>query len=40
VMSSPDVAFKVYAFVMMGGCLLTVLALSVPVRRWLKHAEA
>ena len=40
VMSSPDIAFKVYAFVMMGGCLLTVLALSVPVRRWLKHAEA
>jgi len=40
VMSSPDIAFKIYAFVMMGGCLLTVLSLSVPVRRWLKHAEA
>jgi hypothetical protein len=40
VMSSPDIAFKVYAFVMMGGCLLTVLALSLPVRRWLKRAEA
>jgi hypothetical protein len=39
VMSSPDIAFKVCAFVMMGGCLLAVLALSVPVRRWLKHAE-
>ena len=40
VLSSPDVAFKVYAFVMMGGCLLTVLALAVPVRRWLQHAES
>jgi hypothetical protein len=40
VMSSPDVAFKVFAFVMMGGCLLTVLALSVPVRRWLKRSES
>jgi hypothetical protein len=39
VMSSPDIAFKIYAFVMMGGCLLAVLALSVPVRRWLRHAE-
>jgi len=40
VMSSPDVAFKVYAFIMMGGCLITVLALSVPMRHWLKRAEA
>ncbi|HEY5432133.1 MAG TPA: hypothetical protein VIL06_01845 [Coriobacteriia bacterium] len=40
VMSSPDVAFKVYAFIMMGGCLLAVLALSVPMRHWLKRAEA
>jgi hypothetical protein len=39
VMSSPDIAFKVYAFVMMGGCLLAVLALAVPVRRSLKRAE-
>jgi hypothetical protein len=39
VMSSPDVAFKVYAFVMMGGCLLMVLALAVPVRRWLAHGD-
>jgi hypothetical protein len=39
VLSSPDVAFKVYAFVMMGGCLLMVLALAVPVRRWLRHGE-
>jgi hypothetical protein len=40
VLSSPDIAFKVYAFVMMAGCLFTVLALAVPLRRWLKHAEA
>ena len=39
VLSSPDIAFKVYAFMMMGGCLITVLALAVPVRRWLAHAE-
>jgi hypothetical protein len=39
VLSSPDIAFKVYAFIMMGGCLLTVLAVSVPVRHWLKRAE-
>lgn len=39
VMSSPDIAFKVYAFIMMGGCLITVLALAVPVCRWLTHAE-
>jgi hypothetical protein len=40
VLSSPDIAFKLYAFAMMGGCLLIVLALSVPVRRWLQRAEA
>ncbi len=40
VLSSPDIAFKVYAAVMMGGCLLTVLALAVPVRHWLQHAES
>jgi hypothetical protein len=40
VMSSPDIAFKVYAIIMMIGCLITVLALCVPVRRWLKHAES
>ena len=40
VMSSPDVAFKIYAFIMMGGCLVTVLALGVPMRHWLKRAEA
>ncbi len=39
VMSSPDVAFKVYAFIMMGGCLLVVLALAIPVRRWLARGE-
>jgi hypothetical protein len=39
VLSSPDIAFKVYAFIMMGGCLLTVLALAVPVRHWLTRAE-
>jgi hypothetical protein len=40
VMSSPDIAFKVYAFIMMGGCLLVVLALAVPVRRWLARSES
>jgi len=40
VLNSPDVAFRVFAFVMMGGCLIAVLALCVPVRRWLKHAES
>ena len=40
VLSSPDVAFKIAAFAMMGGCLLAVLALAVPVRRWLRHSEA
>jgi hypothetical protein len=39
VMSSPDIAFKVCAFIMMGGCLLVVLALAVPVRRWLRRNE-
>jgi hypothetical protein len=40
VLSSPDVAFKLYALAMVGGCLLMVFALSIPVRRWLKRAEA
>lgn len=40
VLSSPDVAFKIAAFAMMGGCLLAVLALAIPVRRWLKRSEA
>lgn len=40
VLSSPNVAFKVAALVMMAGCLLAVLAFSVPVRRWLARAEA
>ena len=40
VLSSPDIAFKVYAFIMMGGCLLVVLALAVPVRRWLARSES
>ena len=40
VMSSPDVVFKICAFVMMGGCLIMVLGLSVPVRRWLQRADA
>ena len=35
VLSSDDLAFKVYAFVMMAGCLVWVLATVVPVRRWL-----
>lgn len=39
VLSSPDVEFKVYAALMMGGLLLAVLALGVPVRRWLSRAE-
>lgn len=40
VLSSPDVAFKICALAMMLGCLLMVLALSVPVRHWLARAEA
>lgn len=39
VLSSPDVAFKVCALLMMAGCLLAVLALSVPVRRSLRNNE-
>ncbi len=38
--SSPDVAFKVAALVMMLGSLSAVMALSVPVRHWLRRAEA
>jgi hypothetical protein len=37
VLTSDDLAFKVYAFVMMGGCLIAVLAAVVPVRRWLSR---
>jgi hypothetical protein len=40
ILSSPDVVFKVYALVMLIGCLLAVFALSVPVRRWLRRADA
>ena len=40
VLDSPNVAFKVYALLMMGGCLLAVFALSVPLRRWLARAES
>lgn len=40
VLNSPNVAFKVYALLMMGGCLLAVFALSVPLRRWLARAES
>lgn len=40
VMSSDDVSFKLFAFAMMGGCLVTVLALTVPVRRWLRGMES
>jgi hypothetical protein len=39
ILSSPDVVFKVFALVMLLGCLLAVLALSVPVRRWLQRSE-
>jgi hypothetical protein len=39
VLSSPDVAFKVYALVMMGGSLLAILAISVPIHRWLAWAD-
>jgi hypothetical protein len=39
VMSSPDIVFKICALVMMGGCLLMVLGLAVPVRRWLQRAD-
>jgi hypothetical protein len=39
VMSSPDIAFKVYAFLMLLGTVTTLLALVIPVRRWLAHAE-
>jgi hypothetical protein len=38
--SSPDMAFKVAAVVMLLGSLCAVLALAVPVRRWLQRAEA
>lgn len=38
VLSSSDVAFKAYAFLMAAGCLVAILALAVPVRRWLARA--
>ncbi|MDO8964587.1 MAG: hypothetical protein Q7W30_08885 [Coriobacteriia bacterium] len=40
VMSSPDVMFRVYAFVMMAGCLVWVLTTAVPVKRWLEKSAA
>jgi hypothetical protein len=40
ILSSPDVVFKVFAAVMLVGCLLAVFALSVPVRRWLRGANS
>lgn len=40
VLNSPNVAFQISALVMMAGCLLAVLALSVPLRHWLQRAEA
>jgi len=39
VMSSPDVAFKLFAAVMLIGTALFVLAMAVPVRRWLARSE-
>jgi hypothetical protein len=39
VMSSDDVMFKVFAMAMLAGCLVWVLALVVPTRRWVeRHA--
>lgn len=40
VIASPNIAFRMYAFAMMGGCLAAVLSLAVPVKRWLARAEA
>jgi MFS family permease len=40
VMSSPDIAFKLFAAAMIVGCVVFVLALAVPVRRWLAHSES
>jgi hypothetical protein len=40
ILSSPDVAFKVFAAVMFVGVLVTVFALVVPVRHWLQRSEA
>lgn len=39
VMSSPDIAFKLFAGVMLVGTTLFVLAMAIPVRRWLQHGE-
>jgi hypothetical protein len=40
VMSSPDIAFKLFAAAMLVGTALFVLALAVPVRRWLARSES
>lgn len=40
VMSSDNPAFKIYAALMMFGCLVWVLATAVPVRRWLDAHDA
>jgi hypothetical protein len=40
ILSSPDVAFKVFAAVMFVGVIVTVFALAGPVRHWLQRAEA
>ncbi|HEY5506199.1 MAG TPA: hypothetical protein VIK83_01795 [Coriobacteriia bacterium] len=40
VMSSPDIAFKLFAAAMIVGTVLFVLALAVPVRRWLARSES
>jgi hypothetical protein len=39
VLSSDDAAFRVYALLMLAGCLVWVLATVVPVRRWLAAAR-
>jgi len=39
VMSSPDIAFKIFAAAMIVGTTLFVVSLAVPVRRWLAHSE-
>jgi hypothetical protein len=40
VMSSPDIAFKLFAAAMVVGTAVFVLALAVPVRRWLARSES
>jgi hypothetical protein len=39
VLSSPDIAFKIYAAVMLIGSVVFVVALAVPVRRWIARME-